>query len=191
MVVGVSALAATNAAERVALPRPVAVATKARFTRVARGDVGGAVAEDVVAVAVVQAAWYADAPSAGSEDAGKVNGINYFWKPFYYKHVETFVGTDGAEELVPLEEQAPCDDAADAPGDAGDEDLHCADGVALRRSVREPSCRATCAAPRRVAPISWKSLGTVTGRASPPELGGRRSARRWQCRRLRRRWATI
>ena len=52
--------------------------------------------------AVVQAAWYADAPAAGSEDAGKVNGINYFWKPFYYKHVETFVGTDGAEELVPL-----------------------------------------------------------------------------------------
>ena len=49
-------LAATNAAERVALPCPVAVATEARFTRVARGDVGGAVAEDVVAVAVVQAA---------------------------------------------------------------------------------------------------------------------------------------
>ena len=56
MVVGVSALAPTNAAERVALPGPVAVATEARFTRVARGDVGGAVAEDVVAVAVVQAA---------------------------------------------------------------------------------------------------------------------------------------
>ena len=56
MVVGVSALAATNAAERVALPCPVAAFTEARFTRVARGDVGGAVAEDVVAVAVVQAA---------------------------------------------------------------------------------------------------------------------------------------
>ena len=53
MVVGVSALAATNAAERVALPGPVAAFTKARFTRVARGDVGGAVAEDVLAVAVV------------------------------------------------------------------------------------------------------------------------------------------
>ena len=56
MVVGVSALAATNAAERVALPRPVAAFAKARLTRVARGDVGGAVAEDVVALLVVQAA---------------------------------------------------------------------------------------------------------------------------------------
>ena len=56
MVVGVSTLAATDAAERVALPGPVAAFTEARFTRVARGDVGGAVAEDVVAVAVVQAA---------------------------------------------------------------------------------------------------------------------------------------
>ena len=56
MVVGVSALAATHAAERVALPGPVAAFAKARFTRVARGDVGGAVAEDVVALLVVQAA---------------------------------------------------------------------------------------------------------------------------------------
>ena len=56
MVVGVSALAPTNAAERVALPGPVAVATKTFFTRVARGDVGGAVAEDVVAFLFVQAA---------------------------------------------------------------------------------------------------------------------------------------
>ena len=56
MVVGVSALAPTNAAERVALPGPVAAFTKARLTRVARGDVGGAVAEDVVALLVVQAA---------------------------------------------------------------------------------------------------------------------------------------
>ena len=56
MVVGVSALATTHAAERVALPGPVAAFTEARLTRVARGDVGGAVAEDVVAVAVVQAA---------------------------------------------------------------------------------------------------------------------------------------
>ena len=53
MVVGVAALAAADSAERVALPRPVAVATKARLTRVARGDVGGAVAEDVLAVAIV------------------------------------------------------------------------------------------------------------------------------------------
>ena len=56
MVVGVAALASTDPAERVTLPGPVAVFAEARFTRVARGDVGGAVAEDVVAVAVVQAA---------------------------------------------------------------------------------------------------------------------------------------
>ena len=56
MVVGVSTLASTDAAERVALAGPVAVFAKARLTRVARGDVGGAVAEDVGAVAVVQAA---------------------------------------------------------------------------------------------------------------------------------------
>ena len=53
MVVGVSALATTHAAERVALPGPVAAFTEARLAGVARGDVGGAVAEDVVAVAVV------------------------------------------------------------------------------------------------------------------------------------------
>ena len=56
MVVGVATLAPANAAERVALPGPVAAFTEARLTRVARGDVGGAVAEDVVAVAAVQAA---------------------------------------------------------------------------------------------------------------------------------------
>ena len=49
MVVGVSALATTHAAESVALPGPVAAFTKARLAGVARGDVGGAVAEDVVA----------------------------------------------------------------------------------------------------------------------------------------------
>ena len=53
MVVGVYTFAATNATERITLPGPVAVATEARFTRVARGDVGGAVAEDVVTLAVV------------------------------------------------------------------------------------------------------------------------------------------
>ena len=56
MVVGVATLAPANAAERVTLPGPVAVFAEARFTRVARGDVGGAVAEDVVALLVVQAA---------------------------------------------------------------------------------------------------------------------------------------
>ena len=56
MVVGVAALATTHTTERVALPGPVAVATEARLAGVARGDVGGAVAEDVVAFLVVQAA---------------------------------------------------------------------------------------------------------------------------------------
>ena len=56
MVVGVSTLAATDAAERVALPGPVAAFAEARLAAVARGDVGGAVAEDVLTVAVVQAA---------------------------------------------------------------------------------------------------------------------------------------
>ena len=55
MVVGVSALTAADPAELVALARPVAVFTKARLTRVARGDVGGAVAEVVLAT-VVEAA---------------------------------------------------------------------------------------------------------------------------------------
>ena len=57
MVVRVAALAPTHTTERVALPGPVAAFTKARLAGVARGDVGGAVAEDVLAVAVVQAAW--------------------------------------------------------------------------------------------------------------------------------------
>ena len=56
MVVGVRALTAADTTVRVALPGPVAAFAKARLTRVARGDVGGAVAEDGVAVAVVQAA---------------------------------------------------------------------------------------------------------------------------------------
>ena len=53
MVVGVSALASTDPAERVALPCPVAAFAKAVFAGVARGDVGGAVAEDVLTVAIV------------------------------------------------------------------------------------------------------------------------------------------
>ena len=53
MVVGVRALATADATVRVALPGPVAAFAEARLAGVARGDVGGAVAEDVVAVAVV------------------------------------------------------------------------------------------------------------------------------------------
>ena len=50
MVVGVAALAPANATVRVALPGPVAAFTEARLAGVARGDVGGAVAEDVLAI---------------------------------------------------------------------------------------------------------------------------------------------
>ena len=53
MVVGVYTFAATNATERITLMGPDAAFAEARLTRVARGDVGGAVAEDVLAVAVV------------------------------------------------------------------------------------------------------------------------------------------
>ena len=53
MVVRIATLASTDAAERVALPGPVAVATEAFLAGVARGDVGGAVAEDVLTVAIV------------------------------------------------------------------------------------------------------------------------------------------
>ena len=56
MVVRVSALTAADTTERITLMGPVAAFAEARLTRVARGDVGGAVAEDVLTVAVVQAA---------------------------------------------------------------------------------------------------------------------------------------
>ena len=38
--------------------------------------------------AVIQHGEFVDKPVDG-----KINGINYFWKPFYYKHVETFLET--------------------------------------------------------------------------------------------------
>ena len=49
MVVRIAALPTANTAERVALMGPVAAFAEARLAGVARGDVGGAVAEDVVA----------------------------------------------------------------------------------------------------------------------------------------------
>jgi delta24-sterol reductase len=33
---------------------------------------------------------------------GRFNGINYFWKPFYYKHVETFLQKGRDWEVVPI-----------------------------------------------------------------------------------------
>merc|ERR1719181_295749 len=32
----------------------------------------------------------------------RVHSINHFWKPFFFRYVETFVGGEGGEELVPL-----------------------------------------------------------------------------------------
>ena len=71
MVVGVRALASTDAAERVALPGPVAAFAEARLAGVARGDVGGAVAEDVLAV-VVEAARPAVQPACGCWNCGRL-----------------------------------------------------------------------------------------------------------------------
>jgi len=51
--------------------------------------------------AVIQSGWYADAPSTPAE-RGKVNRINDFWKPFYFRWVETFLAKGSGEELIPL-----------------------------------------------------------------------------------------
>lgn len=51
--------------------------------------------------AVIQAGWYADAPTTPEEHA-KVNRINDFWKPFYFRWVETFISKGSGEELIPL-----------------------------------------------------------------------------------------
>jgi delta24-sterol reductase len=37
-----------------------------------------------------------------SPPPGKFHGINYFWKPFYYKHVETFLQKGESWEVVPI-----------------------------------------------------------------------------------------
>ena len=39
--------------------------------------------------AVIQCGYYADPPTT-AEGRGLVNRINDFWKPFYFRHVETF-----------------------------------------------------------------------------------------------------
>ncbi|KAI8870425.1 24-dehydrocholesterol reductase-like protein [Ramicandelaber brevisporus] len=37
------------------------------------------------------------------EKRAKVNGVNHFWKPWFYKHVEEFLQTpEGGEEYIPL-----------------------------------------------------------------------------------------
>ena len=47
--------------------------------------------------AVIQLGEFVDKPADG-----KINGINYFWKPFYYKHVETFLFQGRTSEVVPI-----------------------------------------------------------------------------------------
>lgn len=51
--------------------------------------------------AVIQIGTFVDPPSTAEERA-MVNPINSFWKPFYYKWVETFIAKDGGEEIVPI-----------------------------------------------------------------------------------------
>jgi delta24-sterol reductase len=51
--------------------------------------------------AVIQAGWYSDGP-IGKDARLRVSPINHFWKPFFYRHVETFLGGAGGEELLPL-----------------------------------------------------------------------------------------
>ena len=50
---------------------------------------------------VIQCGWYEDAPTT-REGKRAVNRINDFWKPFYFRWVETFLTKGTAEELVPL-----------------------------------------------------------------------------------------
>lgn len=50
--------------------------------------------------AVIQVAEYTDC--ATDAERAMVNGINWWWKPFYYKWVETFLTKGGGEEIVPI-----------------------------------------------------------------------------------------
>jgi len=50
---------------------------------------------------VVQLADFVDAPET-AEDKALINPINRWYKPFYYKWVETFIEKGGGEEIIPL-----------------------------------------------------------------------------------------
>mmetsp|Transcript_3665 Transcript_3665/g.10525 ORF Transcript_3665/g.10525 Transcript_3665/m.10525 type:complete len:577 (-) Transcript_3665:395-2125(-) len=50
--------------------------------------------------AVIQCAEFCDAP-ATAEEKRRYNGINWWWKPFYYKWVETFIEKGESWEIVP------------------------------------------------------------------------------------------
>lgn len=58
--------------------------------------------------AVIQMGNYCDGPSDPSIKSKepsklKINGINWWWKPFYYKWVETFLKKGEGEEIIPLQ----------------------------------------------------------------------------------------
>lgn len=50
--------------------------------------------------AVIQVGEYSDCSTA--EEKKMVNGINWWWRPFYYKWVETFLEKGPGEELIPI-----------------------------------------------------------------------------------------
>eukprot|EP00538_Stauroneis_constricta_P012987 CAMPEP_0119552518 /NCGR_PEP_ID=MMETSP1352-20130426/5477_1 /TAXON_ID=265584 /ORGANISM="Stauroneis constricta, Strain CCMP1120" /LENGTH=603 /DNA_ID=CAMNT_0007598759 /DNA_START=265 /DNA_END=2076 /DNA_ORIENTATION=- len=50
--------------------------------------------------AVIQLGKFVDAPTT-PEERKRINGINYFWKPFYYKWVETFLTKGESWEIAP------------------------------------------------------------------------------------------
>jgi len=50
--------------------------------------------------AVIQAANFATKEEA--EKSGRVNAINWWWKPYFYKHVESFLHKGPHDEYIPL-----------------------------------------------------------------------------------------
>jgi hypothetical protein len=46
--------------------------------------------------------FWLDAPTT-PEERKKLNRINDFWKPFYYRWVETFLDKGSGEDVVPLD----------------------------------------------------------------------------------------
>jgi len=49
---------------------------------------------------VIMIAEFADADTP--EKKKKIHGVNYFWKPWYYLHVETALTRGGFDELIPI-----------------------------------------------------------------------------------------
>merc|ERR1711865_998086 len=52
--------------------------------------------------AVIQYGDFVDPPVSGSREASLINGINWWWKPFYFRWVEGFIAKGGGEEIIPL-----------------------------------------------------------------------------------------